>query len=102
MGVGEGERRKERATLSNRCHPNTLSVLSVIGTPFYLMEYCPGIIYKDPSLPGLEPSQRQAVYAAMSKVLCQIHSVDLKAAGLEDYGKLGESVTDCRLPVACH
>ncbi|XP_049645281.1 acyl-CoA dehydrogenase family member 10 [Suncus etruscus] len=60
---------------------------SVIGTPFYLMEYCPGIIYKDPSLPDLEPSQRQAIYAAMSKVLCQIHSVDLKAAGLEDYGK---------------
>ncbi|KAJ8779333.1 hypothetical protein J1605_012795 [Eschrichtius robustus] len=64
----------------------------VIGTPFYLMEYCPGLIYKDPSLPGLEPSQRQAIYTAMNRVLCKIHSVDLKAAGLEDYGKHGDYI----------
>ncbi|XP_012518923.1 PREDICTED: acyl-CoA dehydrogenase family member 10 isoform X2 [Propithecus coquereli] len=60
---------------------------SVIGTPFYLMEYCSGLIYKDPSLPGLEPSRRRAIYTAMNRVLCKIHSVDLQAAGLEDYGK---------------
>ncbi|XP_075390665.1 acyl-CoA dehydrogenase family member 10 [Tenrec ecaudatus] len=65
---------------------------SIIGTPFYLMEYCPGLIYKDPSLPGLEPSQRRAVYTAMNRVLCQIHSVDLMAAGLGDYGKPGDYV----------
>uniref|UniRef100_A0A8C0VTM3 Acyl-CoA dehydrogenase family member 10 n=1 Tax=Castor canadensis TaxID=51338 RepID=A0A8C0VTM3_CASCN len=63
---------------------------SVIGTPFYLMEYCPGLIYKDPSLPGLEPSQRRAIYSAMNRVLCQIHSVDLQAAGLDSYGKQGD------------
>ncbi|KAM4827606.1 acyl-CoA dehydrogenase family member 10 [Thomomys bottae] len=63
---------------------------SVIGTPFYLMEYCPGLIYKDPSLPGLDPSRRRAIYTAMNKVLCTIHSVDLKAAGLEGYGKQGD------------
>ncbi|XP_075754849.1 acyl-CoA dehydrogenase family member 10 isoform X2 [Pelodiscus sinensis] len=65
---------------------------SIIGTPFYLMEYCTGHIYKDPSLPGLEPGQRRAIYIAMNKVLCKIHSVDLKAAGLEDYGKHGNYV----------
>ncbi|KAB0392469.1 hypothetical protein E2I00_006820 [Balaenoptera physalus] len=64
----------------------------VIGTPFYLMEYCPGLIYKDPSLPGLEPSQRRAIYTAMNRVLCKIHSVDLQAAGLEDYGKHGDYI----------
>ncbi|KAM5238514.1 acyl-CoA dehydrogenase family member 10 [Ctenodactylus gundi] len=62
----------------------------ITGTPFYVMEYCPGHIYKDPSLPGLEPSQRQAIYTAMNRVLCQIHSVDLQAAGLHDYGKQGD------------
>ncbi|XP_048198876.1 acyl-CoA dehydrogenase family member 10 isoform X2 [Perognathus longimembris pacificus] len=62
----------------------------VIGTPFYLMEYCPGLIYKDPSLPGVDPSHRRAIYTAMNKVLCTIHSVDLKAAGLEGYGKQGD------------
>uniref|UniRef100_A0A8C4PMZ7 Acyl-CoA dehydrogenase family member 10 n=1 Tax=Equus asinus asinus TaxID=83772 RepID=A0A8C4PMZ7_EQUAS len=63
----------------------------IVGTPFYLMEYCPGLVYKDPSLPGLEPSQRRAIYTAMNRVLCQIHSVDLKATGLEDYGKPGQA-----------
>lgn len=65
---------------------------SVIGTPFYLMEYCPGHVYKDPSLPGLEPSQRRAIYTAMNRVLCKIHSVDPQAAGLEDYGKQGDYI----------
>nr|XP_042708386.1 acyl-CoA dehydrogenase family member 10 isoform X4 [Chrysemys picta bellii] len=65
---------------------------SIIGTPFYLMEYCTGHIYKDHSLPGLDPGQRRAIYTAMNKVLCKIHRVDLKAAGLEDYGKHGNYV----------
>ncbi|XP_028711466.1 acyl-CoA dehydrogenase family member 10 isoform X1 [Peromyscus leucopus] len=65
---------------------------SIIGTPFYLMEYCPGIIYKDPSLPGLEPRQRQAIYTAMNQVLCRIHSVDLRATGLDSFGKQGDYI----------
>uniref|UniRef100_A0A8D0NZV1 Acyl-CoA dehydrogenase family member 10 n=1 Tax=Sus scrofa TaxID=9823 RepID=A0A8D0NZV1_PIG len=65
----------------------------IVGTPFYVMEYCSGLTYKDPSLPGLEPSQRQAIYTAMNRVLCKIHSVDLKATGLEDYGKHGDYIT---------
>uniref|UniRef100_A0ABI8AD02 Aminoglycoside phosphotransferase domain-containing protein n=1 Tax=Felis catus TaxID=9685 RepID=A0ABI8AD02_FELCA len=65
----------------------------VIGTPFYLMEYCPGLIYRDPSLPGLEPTQRRAIYTAMNRVLCKIHSVDLNATGLEDYAKHGDYIS---------
>lgn len=65
---------------------------SIIGTPFYLMEYCPGIIYKDPSLPGLEPSRREAIYTAMNQVLCRIHSVDLQATGLDGFGKQGANL----------
>ncbi|XP_063310318.1 acyl-CoA dehydrogenase family member 10 [Pelobates fuscus] len=60
---------------------------SIIGTPFYLMEYSPGRIFKDPALPGMEARERRAIYTAMNQVLCKIHSVDIKAAGLEDYGK---------------
>ncbi|XP_072271969.1 acyl-CoA dehydrogenase family member 10 [Pyxicephalus adspersus] len=65
---------------------------SIIGTPFYLMEYCTGRIFKDPTLPDLDAKERQAIYAAMNKVLCKIHSVDINAAGLEDYGKQGAYV----------
>ncbi|XP_077318134.1 acyl-CoA dehydrogenase family member 10 [Lithobates pipiens] len=75
--------------------PKVLSLCedsSIIGTPFYLMEYCTGRIFKDPALPELDAKERQAVYTAMNKVLCQIHSVDIKAAGLEDYGKQGAYV----------
>ncbi|XP_029427537.1 acyl-CoA dehydrogenase family member 10 isoform X2 [Rhinatrema bivittatum] len=60
---------------------------SILGTPFYLMEYCTGRIYEEPTLPGLEPSQRREIYSAMNQVLCKIHQVDIKLAGLEDYGK---------------
>lgn len=66
------------------CFPSTL------GAPFYLMEHRAGHIYSDASLPALLPSQRGAAYAAMSRVLAKIHSVDLRAARLQDYGERGE------------
>jgi aminoglycoside phosphotransferase (APT) family kinase protein len=31
---------------------------SVIGTPFYLMDFAKGRIFRDPSLPGLAPNER--------------------------------------------
>lgn len=57
---------------------------SILGTPFYLMEHCAGHVYRDASLPTLLPSQRRAIYGAMSEVLSKIHSTDLRAAKLED------------------
>ncbi|KAM9625568.1 acyl-CoA dehydrogenase family member 10 isoform 4-T4 [Morphnus guianensis] len=63
---------------------------STLGTPFYLMEHCAGRVYRDVSLPALQPSQRRAIYAAMSQVLSKIHSVDLRTAKLEDLGEHGE------------
>nr|XP_009675604.1 PREDICTED: acyl-CoA dehydrogenase family member 10 isoform X2 [Struthio camelus australis] len=65
---------------------------STLGTPFYLMEHCAGQVYRDISLPGLQPSQRRATYAAMCQVLSKIHSVDLRAAKLEDYGEHGNYI----------
>ncbi|NWU62682.1 ACD10 dehydrogenase, partial [Pterocles burchelli] len=65
---------------------------STLGTPFYLMEHRAGRVYSDVSLPALPPSQRRAVYAAMSQVLCKIHSVDLRAAKLEDLGEHGNYI----------
>ena len=56
---------------------------SVIGTPFYLMEYVDGIIYKDPSLPGLTPEERTKVYGAMNRTLAQIHSIDINKADFD-------------------
>ncbi|CAB1321308.1 unnamed protein product [Coregonus sp. 'balchen'] len=60
---------------------------SVLGAPFLLMEVCLGRMFSDPSLPGLTPGDRRALYQAMEHTLCQIHRLDTTAVGLEDYGE---------------
>ncbi|XP_060605115.1 acyl-CoA dehydrogenase family member 10-like isoform X1 [Ruditapes philippinarum] len=62
---------------------------SIIGTPFYIMEHVPGRIFQDHLLEGHLPEERTAIYQEMVKTLCKIHSVDINAAGLQDYGKQG-------------
>lgn len=61
----------------------------VIGSMFYLMEYCEGRIFWDAALPELDNAQRGAFYEEMNRVLAALHSVDLEAAGLVDYGRPG-------------
>ena len=45
---------------------------SVVGTPFYLMSYVPGRVMKDPSLPGLQPSERKVATAEIGVVPFQL------------------------------
>merc|ERR1719334_147631 len=65
---------------------------SILGTPFYLMSYVAGRIYKSPSLPGLTPTQRGQVYTAMNNTIAKIHSVDIEEAGIAEYGKHADYV----------
>ncbi len=60
---------------------------TVIGTPFYVMDYQPGRIFTDPLLPGVEPTERAAIYDAMNDALARLHRVDWAAAGLSDFGR---------------
>jgi aminoglycoside phosphotransferase (APT) family kinase protein len=60
---------------------------SVIGTPFYVMDFVPGRIFDDPLLPGLSPDERSAVYLEMGERLAALHAFDWRAAGLEDFGR---------------
>lgn len=62
---------------------------AVIGSAFYVMEDVPGRTFNDPALPGLERGDRRAVQEEMARVLAAIHSVDIAAAGLSDYGPEG-------------
>jgi aminoglycoside phosphotransferase (APT) family kinase protein len=64
----------------------------VVGTPFYLMDHVQGRIFWDPQLPGLEPSERRAIYEEEVRVLAAIHAVDVDAVGLGEYGRRGEYV----------
>lgn len=62
---------------------------AVIGTPFYLMEHVKGRIFRNVQVPELTKEERGAVYDELCRVLAAIHSVDVVAAGLSDYGKHG-------------
>jgi aminoglycoside phosphotransferase (APT) family kinase protein len=62
---------------------------SVIGRAFYVMEFMPGRVMWDQSLPGMHPSERRAIYLEMNRVISALHSVKFKEIGLADYGKSG-------------
>ncbi|GAA6151946.1 phosphotransferase family protein [Pseudoteredinibacter isoporae] len=61
----------------------------VIGSMFYIMEYCDGNVHWDAQLAEVDNTTRGKMYDEMNRVLAALHSVDLTAAGLEDYGKPG-------------
>jgi len=62
---------------------------AVTGTPFYIMEFLDGRVFEDPSLPGMQPVERRAIYREMARVLAALHRVDPVAAGLQNYGRPG-------------
>ncbi len=62
---------------------------SVIGSMFYVMEYLEGRVLWEPALPELSANERTAIYDEMNRVLAALHSVDLEAVGLSDYGRPG-------------
>jgi len=62
---------------------------AVIGTPFYVMDFLEGRIFRDARLPGMAPSERSAIYANLNSTLARLHQVDYAAIGLADYGKPG-------------
>lgn len=62
---------------------------SVIGSDFYVMEYVRGRGFDDPRLPELDNETRGQVIDDMNRVLAAIHSVDIDAVGLSDYGPPG-------------
>ena len=62
---------------------------AVIGRAFYVMEFIDGRVLWDQSLPGMTTAGRAAIYDEMNRVIAALHSVDVAAAGLADYGKPG-------------
>ena len=62
---------------------------AVIGRAFYIMSFADGRVLWDPSLPGMSQPERGAIYDEMNRVIAALHSVDVGAAGLADYGRPG-------------
>jgi len=62
---------------------------AVIGRAFYVMECVQGRVLWDQSLPDMSRAERGAIYDEMNRVIAALHSVDVEAVGLADYGKPG-------------
>jgi len=65
---------------------------SIIGTAFYVMDYVPGRILMDASLPALTSSDRTALYDSFGLTLAHLHSVDYQAVGLGEFGRAGDYI----------
>ena len=62
---------------------------SIIGRAFYIMECMQGRVLWDQSLPGMQPSERAAIYDETNRVISALHSVKFAQQGLANYGKPG-------------
>lgn len=62
---------------------------SVIGSIFYVMEFIDGRVFWDPKLPELSKAQRKNLYSEMNRIMAALHSIDLEATGLSDFGRPG-------------
>jgi aminoglycoside phosphotransferase (APT) family kinase protein len=65
---------------------------SVVGTAFYIMDYCDGRVLWDPLLPEVRREGRSAIYRAKFEALARLHRVDYGALGLADFGRPGSYV----------
>jgi aminoglycoside phosphotransferase (APT) family kinase protein len=62
----------------------------IIGSMFYIMEFCDGNVHWSSALEELPSNEERAkMYDEMNRVLVAIHSVDLEKVGLADYGRPG-------------
>jgi len=59
----------------------------IIGTMFYVMEMIEGRVFHNPALPGLSADERRRFYDDYIRMLAALHTVDIEAVGLSDFGR---------------
>lgn len=60
---------------------------SIIGVAFYVMDFVPGRIFRDATLPEVPLAERAAYFMAANRVLATLHRVDWHRLGLQDFGR---------------
>ena len=60
---------------------------SIIGTPFYIMEFLDGRIIEDFTMPDVTPEERTQMWKDATQTLARLHAVDYRKVGLESFGK---------------
>lgn len=66
--------------------------ISVLGSPFYLMEMVEGRNFTDGRLPGLTPDDRGRLYRSMIETLARLHALDPDTEELAGFGRHGNYV----------
>jgi aminoglycoside phosphotransferase (APT) family kinase protein len=59
---------------------------SVLGSNFYIMDFCDGRIFKDINLPEIPASQRRTLWYSAVDTLAALHDADVDKLDLGDYG----------------
>ncbi|KAF2822581.1 APH-domain-containing protein [Ophiobolus disseminans] len=60
---------------------------SVIGSPFYIMEFLDGRIFTEPHFKDVSPEHRREMWHDAVRTLAKLHRLVPKSIGLESYGK---------------
>lgn len=60
---------------------------SILGTPFYIMDFSNGRLFKDAGLAAVPKEQRKDCYKAVIEALAAVHKVNPLEIGLKGYGK---------------
>jgi aminoglycoside phosphotransferase (APT) family kinase protein len=61
--------------------------VSVLGTPFYIMQFVEGRIFTDARMLSLPKEQRRQCWYSALRTLANMHRIDPTTIGLGDYGK---------------
>nr|WP_280526287.1 phosphotransferase family protein [Novosphingobium marinum] len=59
----------------------------IVGTEFFVVEFIEGRIFFDPSIPGVRPADRAAIFDDANRWIARIHASDYGELGLGDLGK---------------
>ena len=65
---------------------------SVIGTIFYIMEFCDGNIFWDPFASEIDKGRRSLVFDQLNQGISLLQIQDIKTLELEDFGKTGNYI----------
>ncbi len=59
----------------------------VIGSIFYVMDFVPGRVLFEPSMPELDRADRAVVFDQMNQTIAALHAIEPASVGLADYGR---------------
>ncbi|MCJ1420829.1 hypothetical protein MMC32_007188 [Xylographa parallela] len=61
--------------------------VTVVGTPFYVMEFLDGRIFEDASFPGVSEAQRREMWRSALLTLASLHSTSPASVSLSSFGR---------------